>query len=128
MAGADARRRAPALRHSTTLRRSAFTCPRCTLDSTRLRCEAAVGRVARRFAGTAWQREVSEFGFVRNTYRVLLTRARYETVIYVPRGDAEDQTRNPTTFEAIAAFLLACGAEAPRDEWGERPQTSPALV
>lgn len=88
----------------------------------------AAGWQARRFVGTAWQREVSEFGFVRNTYRVLLTRARYETVIYVPRGDAEDQTRNPTTFEAIAAFLLACGAEVPRDEWGERPQTSPALV
>ncbi len=71
------------------------------------------GWQARRFAGTSWQREVSEFGFVRNTYRVLLTRARYETVIYVPRGEAADRTRDPATFEAIAAFLTACGARPP---------------
>jgi hypothetical protein len=47
-----------------------------------------------------------------NTYRVLLTRARFETVIWVPRGDAGDRTRDPAAFDAIAAFLLACGAEA----------------
>ncbi|WP_144299881.1 DNA/RNA helicase domain-containing protein [Elioraea rosea] len=88
--------------------------------------EAGGGWEARRFAGTAWQREVSEFGFVRNTYRVLLTRARYETVIYVPRGDADDRTRDPATFEAIAAFLAACGAAAPCRESAvrlEEPRT-----
>jgi len=42
---------------------------------------------------------------------VLLTRARYETVIWVPRGDAADATRDPATFDAIARFLCDCGAQ-----------------
>jgi hypothetical protein len=46
-----------------------------------------------------------------NTYRVLLTRARYETVIWVPNGDNDDTTRRPAEFDAIAAFLQECGAE-----------------
>jgi len=71
------------------------------------------GWEARRFAGTAWQRERREAHYVANTYRVLMTRARYETVIYVPRGDAGDATRAPDEFEAIAAFLARCGASAP---------------
>ena len=45
-----------------------------------------------------------------NTYRVLLTRARYETVIFVPLGDVGDRTRTPAIYDAIADFLLACGA------------------
>ncbi|WP_246504115.1 DNA/RNA helicase domain-containing protein [Plastoroseomonas arctica] len=70
----------------------------------------AGGWAARRFVGSVWQRDAKEFDFVRNTYRVLLTRARYETIIYVPRGDAADRTRSPAEFDAIADFLLACGA------------------
>ena len=45
-----------------------------------------------------------------NAYRVLLTRARYETVIWVPRGDAADPTRDPAALDAVADYLLACGA------------------
>ena len=45
-----------------------------------------------------------------NTYRVLLTRARYETVIWVPRGDARDRTRDPAELDQVAACLLDCGA------------------
>ena len=41
-----------------------------------------------------------------NAYCVLLTRARYETVIWVPRGDAAD----PAAMDAVAAYLLHCGA------------------
>jgi hypothetical protein len=44
-----------------------------------------------------------------NTYRVLLTRARYETVIYVPHGDAIDATRAPAVYNDIASFLQECG-------------------
>lgn len=67
---------------------------------------------ARSFSGTRWNRvgKVLELGFVRNTYRVLLTRARYETVVYVPAGDRADETRDPARFDAVAAFLLRCGA------------------
>ena len=89
------------------------------------------GWQARRFIGAAWQRDLKEFDFVRNTYRVLLTRARYETVIWVPRGSVaatpfHDPTRDAATYDAIAAFLEACGARplahplaahaAPQDE------------
>jgi hypothetical protein len=71
------------------------------------------GWLVRDFVGTKWQipHGVETIGNRRNTYRVLLTRARYETVIWVPRGDATDVTRDHTTFDAIAAFLLACGAQ-----------------
>jgi hypothetical protein len=87
----------------------------------------AGGWQARRFAGTRWQREVAEFDFVRNTYRVLMTRARYETVIYIPRGDAADATRDPATFDAIAGFLTACGAETKTAE-ASLPPPSPQAV
>jgi hypothetical protein len=73
--------------------------------------------VARRFAGTQWQRDEAEFHFVRNTYRVLLTRARYETVIWVPRGSRRDDpfhdtTRDAAAYDAVAAHLAACGARS----------------
>ena len=67
---------------------------------------------ARAFVGTKWQvlRGEAAIAYQINTYRVLLTRARYETVIWVPEGDAADSTRDPATFAAIADFLLRCGA------------------
>ncbi len=73
--------------------------------------------MARRFAGSAWQtvRNAEEQRHILNTYRVLLTRARYETVIWVPRGSRagapfHDATRDAATFDAAAELLLACGA------------------
>jgi hypothetical protein len=67
---------------------------------------------ARAFVGTSWQvmRREAAIAYQVNTYRVLLTRARYETVIWVPQGDATDRTRDPASFDAIARFLAACGA------------------
>jgi Schlafen group 3, DNA/RNA helicase domain len=44
-----------------------------------------------------------------NAYRVLLTRAREGLCIYIPHGSAEDPTRNPLEFDAIADALLAAG-------------------
>ncbi|MCX8133526.1 MAG: DUF2075 domain-containing protein [Roseococcus sp.] len=71
----------------------------------------------RSFAGRAWNRvgNAAEAEFIRNTYRVLLTRARYETVIWVPPGSDEDDifhdaTRPRREMDAIAAFLMDCGA------------------
>jgi hypothetical protein len=65
------------------------------------------------FAGTRWRvpKDAETIANRVNTYRVLLTRARYGSVIWVPRGDAGDATRQPATLDAIAAFLLACGAQ-----------------
>jgi len=46
----------------------------------------------------------------RNAYRVLLTRARQGIVLYIPEGDPNDPTRNPSDFDSTAQFLLSCGA------------------
>jgi hypothetical protein len=76
---------------------------------------AGGGWAARRFIGTRWQAERSEAHYVLNTYRVLLTRARAETVIWVPKGSARDDafhdaTRDAAVLEEVAAFLVTCGA------------------
>lgn len=70
------------------------------------------GWMARRFRGTRWEeiRHKEAASWQVNTYRVLLSRARYETVIFVPPGDAGDGTRPPAEFDRIAAFLAAAGA------------------
>lgn len=77
----------------------------------------ASGWRVRRFSGTRWNqvRNPETQGHFLNKYRVLLTRARYETVIWVPPGspaeDAfHDPTRPATEMDAVADFLLACGA------------------
>lgn len=93
------------------------------------------GWQARRFAGAGWQlvRNPAEAEFTRNTYRVLLTRARYETVIWVPPGSPRDDpfhdpTRDAAEMDAIADFLTACGAR-PLPEAAPPPQdTGPALL
>ena len=66
----------------------------------------------RAFRGTTWTRPRGAEAMQNklNAYRVLLTRARYETVIWVPRGDAADPTRDPEALDAVADYLLACGA------------------
>jgi len=68
--------------------------------------------IARSFIGTKWQypKKQDALDFCRNTYRVLLTRARYETIVWIPQGDAEDKTREPRLFDQTAAFLVECGA------------------
>jgi hypothetical protein len=82
---------------------------------------------ARNFSGDDWQQARKDYAFIRNTDRVLLTRARYETIIWVPPGSPagdpfHDKTRPAAEMDAIAAHLLACGArllELPEAETGE---------
>ena len=88
--------------------------------------------VARNFSGTRWlqTRADAAIAYQINTYRVLLTRARYETVIWVPEGNAADATRAPGEFERIAEFLQLCGAQ-PLELVGEGDddaQPEPLLV
>jgi hypothetical protein len=66
----------------------------------------------RRFRGTCWEdRSAGNATDYRiNTYRVLLTRARYETIIWVPGGDVNDPTREPGLFDQTVEFLIRCGA------------------
>src|SRR5487761_2405729 len=77
-------------------------------------CARPTGWNCRRFVETGWQvsRDAARRAYGINTYRVLLTRARYDTLIYVPLGDPADATRHPAEFDAIADFLTACGVPA----------------
>lgn len=43
-----------------------------------------------------------------NKYRVLLTRFRKAMVIFVPKGDTEDQTRKPEDFDSVYSYLKSC--------------------
>lgn len=69
------------------------------------------GWVPRKMAAPNWRKESKQERrrYRINGYRVLLTRARAGLVIYVPRGDPEDDTRQPNQFDAIARALEAAG-------------------
>lgn len=67
----------------------------------------------RKFRGTKWQnvRDPVQIRYTLNKYRVLLTRARKGMVIWVPKGDLNDPTRDPELFDATADYLVSCGIE-----------------
>ncbi len=96
-----------------------YTCQGLELDFVGLcwggdmvRSESADRWLYRRLSGPAWQNIQKEDGqrLVRNSYRVLLTRAREGLVIWVPSGDPEDVTRKPELLNATVEYLLRCGA------------------
>ncbi|MEY3774326.1 MAG: hypothetical protein RLZZ129_1106 [Verrucomicrobiota bacterium] len=63
------------------------------------------------FRGTKWQ-NVNSAGnqsYLKNAYRVLLTRARQGMVIFVPQGDATDNTRPPANYDATFQYLVDVG-------------------
>src|SRR5690606_15562327 len=66
-----------------------------------------------RFRGTRWQNinQVEGRQFLKNAYRVALTRARQGMIIFVPRGDSADHTRCPAFYDKTAHFLKLCGIE-----------------
>lgn len=63
-----------------------------------------------KISGDGWRQD-RHAGIASNGYRVLLTRSRRGTVLYVPEGDptARDETRPPTEYDTIAAHLFECG-------------------
>ncbi|HZT73216.1 MAG TPA: DUF2075 domain-containing protein [Terriglobales bacterium] len=63
------------------------------------------------FRGSRWQRVWNDADrrYLRNAYRVLLTRARQGMVIFVPPGDASDPTRNPQFYDATFSYLAGLG-------------------
>lgn len=65
----------------------------------------------RQFRGTRWTAVHQELtrAYIKNKYRVLLTRAREGLVIWIPPGDDEDRTRKPGIYDGTAAYLQACG-------------------
>ncbi|MDK8282740.1 MAG: DUF2075 domain-containing protein [Peptoniphilus lacrimalis] len=49
--------------------------------------------------------------FLKNTYRVLLTRARQGMVIFIPKGCNEDITRQPKFYDGTYNYLKKLGIE-----------------
>ncbi len=47
--------------------------------------------------------------YLRNAYRVLLTRARQGMVIFVPAGDSRDPTRSPEFYDSTFNYLTELG-------------------
>jgi hypothetical protein len=86
--------------------------------------------LVRDFRGTRWTLPSQPEAILNriNSYRVLLTRARYETVIFVPRGDAGDATRHPAVFDAVADFFAACGAGVLTSEAAIEIPAAPELL
>jgi DUF2075 family protein len=65
----------------------------------------------RQFRGTRWTAVHNELtqAYIKNKYRVLLTRAREGLIIWVPPGDPQDWTRTPAIYDGTAAYLQQCG-------------------
>ncbi len=65
----------------------------------------------RKYRGSVWNqvRGEVEQAYVRNRYRVLLTRARAGMVIWIPPGSADDKTLEPSRFNRVHDLLIAAG-------------------
>lgn len=64
-----------------------------------------------RFSGDKWQTLHAEDKqlYLKNAYRVLLTRARQGMVIFVPQGSEQDATRLPSFYDELYAYLRQTG-------------------
>ncbi|MBI5098381.1 MAG: DUF2075 domain-containing protein [Nitrospirae bacterium] len=65
----------------------------------------------RSFCGTRWNRinKGERKIYLKNAYRVLLTRARQGMIIVVPNGDTEDPTRAPAFYDDTFHYLKNIG-------------------
>lgn len=63
------------------------------------------------FKGSMWQTIKDEMRklYLKNSYRVLLTRARQGMIIFVPRGDENDITRIPSFYDGTFEYLRRIG-------------------
>ncbi len=64
-----------------------------------------------KFKGTKWQsvKDRHQRLYLKNAYRVILTRARQGMVIFVPKGDDRDPTRPSGFYDDTFRFLQSCG-------------------
>jgi hypothetical protein len=74
-----------------------------------------------RFAGTNWtchsfvasqwqtMKKSERQSYLKNSYRVLLTRARQGMAIFVPPGDSADHTRPPAFYDGTFDYLRSVG-------------------
>lgn len=63
------------------------------------------------FRGDRWTdiRKPENKSYLRNAYRVLLTRARQGMVLFVPSGDSTDPTRSPNYYDSTFNYLKRLG-------------------
>jgi hypothetical protein len=63
------------------------------------------------FRGAKWTavKKPERRKYLKNAYRVLLTRARQGMVIFVPPGAKRDKTRDPGFYEGVSAYLADLG-------------------
>lgn len=63
------------------------------------------------FSGNRWQhiKKLEKQTYLKNAYRVLLTRARQGLVIVVPTGELEDATRKPEFYDSTFEYLREIG-------------------
>lgn len=63
------------------------------------------------FSGTKWKRIKNEDKklYLKNTYRVLLTRARQGMIIFIPNGSDEDLTRKKIFYDETYNYLCSIG-------------------
>jgi hypothetical protein len=65
----------------------------------------------KKFKGTSWQNINDETIklYLKNTYRVLLTRARQGMIIFIPNGDDTDITRMQSFYDGTYNYLRSIG-------------------
>ena len=61
-----------------------------------------------KFRGTKWNHEQRQH-YLKNAYRVLMTRARQGLIIYIPEGDEEDPSRLTEYYEGTYQYLKHVG-------------------
>jgi len=63
------------------------------------------------FRGAKWTdvKKPERRQYLKNAYRVLLTRARQGMVIFVPPGAKRDRTRSPAFYDDVYEYLLGLG-------------------
>lgn len=71
------------------------------------------GWIHRSFRGSKWQQihKAERQAYLKNAYRVLLTRARQGMVIVIPPGDIDDPTRLPEFYDPTFEYLKSVGFE-----------------
>lgn len=65
------------------------------------------------FVGNRWNRVSSTEKklYLKNAYRVLLTRARQGMAIFIPKGSCQDMTRKPEYYDGTYKYLREIGIE-----------------
>ena len=66
------------------------------------------------FVGNKWNSVNKEENklYLKNAYRVLLTRARQGMVIYIPEGNDDDITRKTEYYDGIYSYLTDIGIKS----------------